>query len=72
MSENLPFRLRHMFACACKEPAEAADRIEALEAALDMSEKRFATLKDAWDTLRRRDMPSLYWSHALAGEGKDD
>ena len=34
MSESLPFRLRHMFACACKEPAEAADRIERLEAAL--------------------------------------
>jgi|GEM_PF-6799406 len=34
MSESLPFRLRHMFACACKEPAEAADRIEKLEAAL--------------------------------------
>jgi hypothetical protein len=34
MSESLPFRLRNMFACACKEPAEAADRIEKLEAAL--------------------------------------
>ena len=34
MTEPLTFRLRHMFACACKEPAEAADRIEKLEAAL--------------------------------------
>jgi hypothetical protein len=34
MTESLPFRLRNMFACACKEPAEAADRIEKLEAAL--------------------------------------
>ena len=34
MSEPLTFRLRHMFACACKEPAEAADHIEKLEAAL--------------------------------------
>jgi hypothetical protein len=34
MIEPLTFRLRHMFACACKEPAEAADRIEKLEAAL--------------------------------------
>ncbi len=31
MTESLPFRLRHMFACACKEPAEAAARIEQLE-----------------------------------------
>ena len=51
---------------------ESADRIEKLEAALDMSEKRFATLKDAWDTLRRRDMPPLYGSAALAGEKKND
>ena len=34
MIEPLTFRLRHMFACACKEPAEAADHIEKLEAAL--------------------------------------
>ena len=34
MTEPLTFRLRHMFACACKEPAEAADRIEKLETAL--------------------------------------
>jgi len=34
MTEPLTFRLRHMFACACTEPAEAADRIEKLEAAL--------------------------------------
>jgi hypothetical protein len=34
MTEPLTFRLRNMFACACKEPAEAADRIEKLEAAL--------------------------------------
>ena len=49
-----------------------ADRIKKLEAALDMSEKRFATLKDAWDTLRRRDMPPLYGSAALAGDKKND
>lgn len=34
MTKSLTFRLRNMFACACKEPAEAADRIEQLEAAL--------------------------------------
>jgi hypothetical protein len=34
MSEPLTFRLRNMFACACKEPVEAADRIEKLKAAL--------------------------------------
>jgi hypothetical protein len=34
MNEPLTFRLRSMFACACTEPAEAADRIEKLEAAL--------------------------------------
>ena len=50
----------------------AADRIEHLEIALDMSEKRFATLKDAWDTLRRRDMPPIYGSAAFSGEMKND
>ena len=34
MTEPLTFRLRHMFSCACKEPAEAAVHIEKLEAAL--------------------------------------
>ena len=71
MCDDLVKRLR---VCAAFDPdqAEAADRIEKLEAALDMSEKRFATLKDAWDTLRRRDMPPLYGSAALAGEKKND
>lgn len=56
----------------CTEWGEAADRIEHLEIALDMSEKRFATLKDAWDTLRRRDMPPIYGSAAFSGEMKND
>ena len=48
--------------------AQAA-RIAELEAALKMSEQRFATLKNDWDRLRRRKVP-IYGSAALEGGGR--
>lgn len=60
---------------------EAADHIEAqaaeitrlrariaeLEEALEMSEQRFVTLKNAWDKMRKRNVP-IYGSAAQEGK----
>ena len=47
---------------------EAADEIERLRKQLEMSEQRFATLKEAYDKNRRRNI-QLYGSNKIDGAG---
>jgi vancomycin resistance protein YoaR len=47
---------------------EAADEIERLRGQLKMSEQRFATLKEAYDKNRRRNI-QLYGSNKIDGAG---
>lgn len=42
-------------------------RVTELEGALKMAEQRFVTLKNAWDKMRKRNVP-IYGSSALEGE----
>lgn len=63
MSDDLVKRLSENDPLPVWREAQAA-RIAELEAALKMSEQRFATLKNDWDRLRRRKVP-IYGSAAL-------
>jgi len=53
---------------ATRESHEAANEIERLRKQLEMSEQRFAALKEAYDKNRRRNI-QLYGSNKINGAG---